>query len=469
MKKRTILYQNARMIAPNGSTVDRDMLIGPREDGKSVILAVRPHIDRKELAEKTLFTVNCDGHYLLPLFTDLSTTVREPGSMKDESLHQTTAAARMGGFCDLLVFHTCSRHSFPEEILHFLGDKGDHFHYAAPVALLDPNWERWMNANATPNRQLSLLPEVSDASVAELVPDQGRRLADLKGLAERCACFTDVYLPDLSDRLLWDAMEFCAANDRLFIGAADGGMLSGRGVMNRGLLARMQGMKGIPGAAEDLSVARHLLFAGETGCRLHLSGVSRAASLAMIREAKAKGLAVTCDVSPFHFALNENHVAYYGNRPKFSPPLRRDEDCQAVAEALADGTVDAIASHHRPYEDKTMNRPPEQMPFGAISLQTAFSAAVTYLLRKGKLDMARLVHLFTEGPHRILDPKGEKKSYTHALLPGESADFVLASVEHTLPGSELPFPGNAHNTPFRKMTLSGKILRTVLNGEEKRN
>lgn len=447
MKKRMTLYKGVRMIEPDdGSIRSRDLLIGADENEEPVILAVEDHIDdmalkaREVRANKGIVSVvKGDNNYLFPLFTDLAVTVREPGAMYIERLSETLNAATAGGFGQLLAFYPGDRRLPWQDVIDVIANHPSHRFF--PLFPLSPDGKTLSN--------YSLLRNAGAVAV------------------------TDIYTPALADALLYEGMARAAEEGLAFFADACAPDLAARGAVHNGTVARMRRYAYMPSCAEDLAVARHLLFAAETGCRLHLSGLSRATSFDMVRRAKSAGLAVSCDVSPFHFSMTDMDVLYYGIRAKLYPPLRSESDRLAVIDALADGTVDAIASHHTPNEIERSGISLTNAPFGAASLETTFLAALNTLLfpaspaESKKLSLPRLLSLLSWNPAAILTSICPNlKPLTHPLAPGQGADFLLASLDGTIAVKTPFFRGKATNSPFLGRSFFGKILRVVVRGQE---
>ena len=236
--------------------------------------------------------------------------------------------------------------------------------------------------------------------------------------------------------------------------------LSGAGVMHEGEWATRLGLPGIPGSAEDVMVARDLLLAEETGGRYHVAHLSTARSLEMVRQAKEKGLAVTCEVTPQHLLLTDEAVAESGfsTHTKMNPPLRSASDREALLAGLADGSVDAIASDHAPHHPDEKDVEFSQAPFGVIGLETNLSLCLDKLVRPGVISLSRLIELLSTAPARILGLPGG------TLEPGSSADITLFHPNRPLTVKASRFRCKSRNTPFDGWKLRGRPVATFLSG-----
>lgn len=425
MKERYTLIKHARLVKMQERRIEEcDILVrhGAGNE-KNTIAAVEKSIDRKSLTDCTLTLVSARGNLVVPSFTDLSVCLREPGSMYKEDLLSTCRAAMAGGYSHLISYFEPDPRFSQKDVISYL-------------------------LAAKKNPAVALYPMVyaKDEALDEL-------------LAQGAKGITDRFTPFESAGELKDAM-LCAKKKKLpyFAYLQIPSLVEG-GTVNLNIASMMK-QKPIPPSSEVMAVARILLLAEEIGCRVHLSGVTLEKSFSLIREAKRAGLSVTCDVSPYHFFFDESAILYYGNTAKMMPPLRSEKDREATLAAIADGTVDAIASHHVANDRKDTERSLSDAPFGAASLETVFSACVDKLLLDGVVDIFRLTELLSVNPHRILlsaCPDACDKLCEFKV--GDPADFNLVSIDTMMPVDENSLKGRAKNTPFLGMTLRGRVER----------
>jgi len=221
------------------------------------------------------------------------------------------------------------------------------------------------------------------------------------------------------------------------------------------------GCLGIPAAAEEAMVARDIVLAEHTGGHLHLAHLSTRGSLRLVREAKARGLKVTCEVTPHHFALTDRELTRFDSDFKMNPPLRSQADLDAILEALADGTVDAIATDHAPHtwDDKECEL--RDASFGIIGLETALPLTLALLVDKKVITLSRAVELLSCGPATAfhLDRQG-----LGSLRPGSAADFALVDLEARITVDRAFVQSRSFNTPFKGWTLPGKVVGTWVGG-----
>jgi len=233
--------------------------------------------------------------------------------------------------------------------------------------------------------------------------------------------------------------------------------LSRNGAMNEGFVSTRMGLKGIPSIAEEIMVYRDIALAEYTGCPLHLAHISTKESINLIRLAKQKGCPVTAETAPHYFSLTEEAVDDYNTNAKMNPPLRTQEDLDAVIGALIDGTIDVIATDHAPHSILEKDIEFDQAANGIIGLETSVPLALA-LFRKGYIDEARLVELLSENPAKILGVKGG------SLSIGADADIAVIDPEHQFVLHENDIASKSKNSPFIGAKLQGKALLTICGG-----
>ena len=233
--------------------------------------------------------------------------------------------------------------------------------------------------------------------------------------------------------------------------------LAAGGQMNAGEVATRMGLPGIPAQAEVIMIERDLRLVELTGARYHVAHVSTGAAVEAIREAKRRGLPVTCDTAPAYFALTETDVIGYRTAAKLSPPLRGEMDRRAVVEGLADGTVDAIASDHRPVPDDRKDLPFPDAACGIVGLETLLPL-VLELVQNGKMPLLRAVGALTWKPADLLGlPLGR-------LAPGSAADLTVFDLDRLWRVDVARFRSRARNSPFDRRPVTGRATRTVVGG-----
>jgi dihydroorotase len=254
-------------------------------------------------------------------------------------------------------------------------------------------------------------------------------------------------------------MEFAKALDLPVIDHCEDLNLSAGGDMHEGARAVLLGLRGIPAASEDVMVARDILLAELTGARFHVAHISSRRAVAMVAYAKQKGLAVTCEATPHHFALNDEQLAPYDSNYKMKPPLRSPCDEAAVVDGIVSGVVDAIATDHAPHPGSDKMQEFEKCPFGIIGLETALGLSLEKLVHPGKISMARMVALFTTGPAQAL------RLDRGTLTPGAAADVTIFDTETSWTYDVNRSFSKSRNTPFDGRTFRGGPVATVVAGQ----
>lgn len=352
-------------------------------------------------------------------WTDLFADYREPGNEQKETLLSGMAAAERGGF--------------------------------AQVGLLPNTQPPADNRGAVENvqrynfrKKVTLLPYGAISQKTE-----GKALAEMLDMrAGGAVGFTDGWKPVQNPGLLLKALEYVKAFDGLLIQFPNDEALAKGGLMHEGRMSTRLGMAGIPEIAETLAVHRDIELLRYTGSRLHLSGISTAASVEMIRQAKAEGLNLTCSVTPYHLLLTDEALADYDSAWKLSPPLRPEKDRQALIAALADGTIDAVASHHRPQDWDAKTKEFEYAAEGMAIQEVLFP-----LLQKAvgsAVPTDRLIAALTEGPRRVLGfpEKDFEKAGKWTVFSPTGETHLARSEAHS----------KAFNNPFLEQPLPGKVF-----------
>jgi dihydroorotase len=253
-------------------------------------------------------------------------------------------------------------------------------------------------------------------------------------------------------------MEYASDFGLVVISHCEEKSLSWEGDMNEGYLSTTMGLRGIPAIAEEIQVARDVLLSEYTGIPVHIAHISTEGSVRIIREAKTRGVYVTCETCPHYFSLTEDACRGFDTNAKVNPPLREGKDRLAVIKGLADGTIDIIATDHAPHHEDEKKVEFHNAANGISGFETAFSAAYTYLVEPGTIDMAKLVQLMTYGPLRILNKPAA------GLKKGEPADIAVVDTDLKYTVDAGKFLSKGKNTPFDGMELKGAIRYTISQG-----
>lgn len=418
------LYRGLRMIDPaTGLDQVGDVLV----DG-TVIADFGPRVIEGPLPDD-ITLIDGQGLWLLPGLVDMRTFLPGGNNRGRETLLSASNAAAAGGITTLV----CT---------------ADADLVIDNVPVLDAIMRR--------GREIGLASILCYASVTRGL--NGRDMTEM-GLLHTAGCvgFMDGLMPISDARVMYNAMRYAKLFNALILSHPEEKSLTGEGVAHAGKMAAKLGLKGIPACAETIMVARDLELAAVSGARLHLCHLSTARSVEMVRVAKAAGLPVTCDVSIFHLLLNETILKDYNTAAKLNPPLRSEEDQQALLAGLADGTIDAIASDHAPYSVDEKRVPFADAAFGAVSLETLLSATIQ-AASKG-LPLMTLLKAITIGPASLLGLGAGR------LQKGKVADLVLYDPAREWTVDADSFRSKSRSTPFTDATFKGRVVLTVKAGK----
>jgi dihydroorotase len=423
---RTILLRGGRVLDPAAGVDEvRDVLIEcgeVREAGSAV--------DAPSDAE----VVDCDGLWVTPGFVDLHTHLREPGFEGAEDITTGSAAGAAGGYTALCAMANT-----------------DPVCDAAVVAELV--WRR--------GREVGLVDVFPVGAITKGVA--GQELAEF-GELHRCAAKVDFFSDDgipVADALVMRrALQYAAGFGAVICNHAEDPDLTAGAQMNEGEMSSVLGLPGWPHEAEEVMIARDLILAAGVGARLHVPHVSTKGAVELIRQAKARGVAVTAEVTPHHLCLDDRLVSSYDPVHKVNPPLRTAEDVEALREALADGTIDAVATDHAPHAPELKDQEWEHAPCGMLGLETAFAVVLTELVRPGVLDPLTAVARFTTGPASVRDLAG----HGDAIAPGAAANLTVIDPEQRWTVDPGTLRSKARNSPFAGRELVGRPVHTLLRG-----
>ena len=422
-----IAYVGARLIDP-ASGLDQPGGVVVRD---GIVADLGPHLLRAEaVASSGMEAVDCAGAVLAPGLVDMRVQLREPGEEHKETFATASAAAAAGGVTAMATLPNTN-----------------------PV-IDDPSL---IESIARRARETSKVKIYAYGAVTRGLA--GREIVELGLLAEAGALgFSDGTHGVADAQVLRRALSYARTLGRPIVQHPEDPSLARGGAATEGEIATRLGLPGIPTAAEAIMVDRDLRLAELTGGRLHLAHVSTAAALDAIRRAKARGLAVTCDTAPPYFALNELAIGDYRSFAKLSPPLRAESDRQAVVAAVADGTIDAIASDHAPHDQDSKRLPYAQAAAGAIGLETLLALALE-LVHGKHLSLIEALRRMTQTPAAILGLDAGR------LRKGGPADLVLFAPERAWKIRESEFRSKSKNSPFDGRPVEGRVLRTLVDGE----
>jgi len=371
------------------------------------------------------------GLIVAPGFIDLHVHLREPGQDYKESIATGTAAAAAGGFTSVCCMPNTS-----------------------PV-VDSTDWVTWLQQSER-GAVVNVFP-IAAATHAS----KGAVLTDFGALQRAGAvAVSDDGRPILSDTIMRDTLRAASSLNLPVIQHAEDTRMTENCSMNEGPTSFRLGLRGMTTSAEALVVDRDVQLAQQfTGARLHVAHLSTADALKAVRRGKRSKARVTCEVTPHHFTLTDENVGDYDTNFKMNPPLRAAEDREAILAALADGTVDAIATDHAPHAPHEKDVEFERAMFGITGLETALALAITRLHREHKIPLTRIVELFTAGPARVVDLRGRG-----ALARGGHADVTIFDPQKRWTFAAEKSRSKSHNTPFDGWQLTGKVVATIVSG-----
>ena len=418
-----VAYINARLLDPESGLDTAGALLteGPR------IADLGPRLFAESLPEG-IEVVDCGGRCLAPGLIDLRVALREPGEEHKETIASGSLAAAAGGVTAMTA----------------LPDTDPVVDDVAGVEFV-----------ARRAREVKLVKVYTYGSVTRRL--EGKELTEFGLLTDFGALgFTDGTKAVADAQVMARALAYARTFDQIIMQHPEEPSLA-EGEMNAGELATRLGLTGIPIAAEVIMLERDIRLVELTGGRYHAAHISTAESVEVIRRAKARGLPVTCDTAPHYFILNENAVGDYRTFAKVSPPLRSEDDRRAIAEAVADGTIDAVTSDHSPHDADTKRLPFAHADFGIVGLETLLPLSLT-LTHNRQLDLLGLLRRLTLGPAEILGLEAGR------LRKGAPADMILFDPDKARRLDPDNFHSKSKNSPFEGHPVQGEVLRTVVDG-----
>ncbi len=383
------------------------------------------------VAPKGATIVECAEKVVVPGLVDVHTHVREPGFEYKEDVASATRAAAHGGFTAICAMPNTKPVTDNGSAVRFLVERAA----ACGIVRLHP------------------IGAITAGSKGEALAEMGDMLA------EGAVAFSDDGKGIQTAGMMRLAMDYARQFDAVIVTHCEDESLAGKGVVNEGVISTRLGMPGIPDEAEEIAVARDIALSELTGCRLHLAHLSTAGSVKLVREAKARGVRVTCEVTPHHLFLTEDDVTdAYDTNFKMNPPLRTAEDRDALVAGLLDGTVDCIATDHAPHAPHEKALEFELAPFGTTGLETALSLVVSNLVAREILSWGDVVRLMAHGPRAALGLPAV------ALEAGAEADITVIDPEARVEISGSFFESKSANSAFLGATLLGKASEVVVGG-----
>jgi dihydroorotase len=380
--------------------------------------------------------IDAQGLVALPGLVDLHSHLREPGGEGAETILSGSRAAAAGGFTTVHAMANTSPVADTAELVELVAERGRHAGYVQvrPIGAVTKNLD-------------------------------GEQLADIGGMANSSAAVT-VFSDDgrcVGDALIMRrALEYVSTFGGVIAQHAQDPRLTVDAVLNEGRVSSELGLRGWPSVAEESIIARDVLLAEYVGARLHVCHVSTAGSVDVIRWAKKRGIAVTAEVTPHHLFLTEDLALTYDPVFKVNPPLRTAEDVEELRRAVADGTIDIVATDHAPHASSTKDCTWHDASFGMVGLESALSVVQLALVDAGHISWSDVARVFSVAPAAI----GRVDGYASPLSVGSTANITLVDPAHSAQWDSSRLHGRSSNSPFLGISLPGRVVSTIFKGTE---
>lgn len=400
----------------------KDILI---DDG--IIVKIEDNIDTSQVND----VIDINGKWMLPGFIDAHCHLREPGFEYKESIASGTRSAARGGFTSIAPMANTQPVVDNAALVQFIKTKAqmEGVVKVYPIGAI---------TKGLMGEELTEMGELEEAGVVALSDDG---------------------LPVSNSNLMRMALEYAKNFNILLISHSEDKYLVNDGVMNEGFTSTILGLKGITRAAEEVMIARDLILAETTKSPIHIAHVSTTGSVELIRQAKIRGVMVTCETAPHYFSATDEFVIGYDTNAKVNPPLRAKKDVEAIKEGLRDGTIDIIATDHAPHHKDEKEVEFNLAANGISGFETAFSLCFTNLVDTGVLTIHELVNKISKKPGEIFKIKGG------TLEIGKPADIAIVDLDTEYVVNVNDFSSSGKNNPFHGKTLKGKVLHTLVDGK----
>ena len=419
-----VVIRGGRVVDPaSGRDEIADVLV---RDG--LVAGIGTGLDAPEVVDAT-------GKVVAPGFVDMHTHLREPGREDEETVATASAGAAAGGYTALCAMPNTDP-------------------VADSAAVVEQVWAL--------GREAGLVEVLPAGALSKGL--EGRKMADLGEMARSLAkvrLFTDDGHGVQDALFARRVMEYLVTFDAVYAEHCEDAALAAGGQMHESPRSIALGLRGIPSAAEELMAARDVALAKLTGCRLHLLHVSTRGTVEIVRRAKDEGVPVTAEATPHHFTLTDEALESYDPLMKVNPPLREEDDRQAIVEGLADGTIDAIATDHAPHALEEKDQEFSFAPPGMLGLESALGLTIAELVEPGHVSLPRAIELLSTAPARILRMERQGR-----IEEGAEANLVVFDPKARWTLDREKLQSSSRNTPFAGRELTGKVVHTFYRGRQ---
>ena len=416
-----ILIKGGHIVDPaNGIDEIRDVLV---DNGKIAKV-------EKDIADGADKVIDASGKYVVPGLVDMHVHLRDPGQEYKEDIVTGTKAAVMGGVTSVACMPNTSPVCDSAAVVTYIKAKAEKEGYANvfPVGTISKGMS---------GKELSEMGDLKDAG-AVAVSDDGKPVSE--------------------PILMKHALQYAQMFNLPVISHCEDLSLADNGDMNEGFMSTYLGLRGITRAAEEVQASRDILIAEAIGAPVHIAHVSTRGTVDLVRQAKKRGVKVTCETAPHYFTLTENAVEGFDTNAKMNPPLRTDDDVAAIKEGLKDGTIDAIITDHAPHHIDEKRCEFALALNGIIGLETSLGLGLKYLVKENVLTMSELISLMSANPAKILNiPKG-------TLSEGADADITIFDFDKDWTVDVKEFKSKSKNSPYDGWTLCGKPEYVLVGG-----
>ena len=415
-----LLIKGGTAVLPEGEKVC-DILV----DGDKIVRIA------ENVEDKAAKVIDAKGLHVFPGLIDMHVHLREPGFEYKEDIASGSAAAVRGGFTQVCCM---------------------------------PNTQPVCDNAAVVGYIIARAKEVGLCKVRPIGAitkgEQGETLAEIGKMKEAGAvALSDDGKPVPSARMMRLGMEYASDFGLICLSHCEDKSLADGGCVNEGYNSTLAGLKGIARAAEEVMIPREIVLAETLGKRVHICHVSTKGGVRLLRDAKARGVAVTAETCPHYFALTDDIILSYDANTKVNPPVREAEDVEAIKEGLKDGTLDCIVTDHAPHHADEKNVEYDLAAFGISGIETSFSLSYTHLVKGGVLTLGQLAERMSGAPARILGLEGG------ALKEGGVADIMLADLNEKYVIDSRKFVSKGKNTPFNGSEVYGRVKATIVDGK----